>query len=127
MEYDVVIGDDSVMTVTSGTIAHWQLVRLAGKFTVKNIALVKHHFEASEKAVLPKVVIDMSKVSQLDSSAITILINFQRRIIQKGGMLVLLAMAADIFEIFSIVGIDKTFRICTTFDEFRTTYLEYSM
>lgn len=65
----------------------------------------------------------MSEVAQLDSSAITILVNFQRRIIQKDGLLVLFGMRSDIAEIFSIVGIDKMFRICTTREDFVTLYV----
>ena len=110
------------MNVVTGTLASWQSLMLQGKFTVKNIAIVRRYFERSEETPVPGVVLDMSGVSQLDSSAITILVNFQRRIIQKDGLLVLFGMRGDIAEIFSIVGIDKLFRICTDRDEFERLY-----
>ena len=66
----------------------------------------------------------MSDVTQIDSSAITILVNFQRRIIQKDGRLVLFGMRSDIAEIFSIVGIENMFRICSTRNDFEIIYAQ---
>ncbi|MBN1308441.1 MAG: STAS domain-containing protein [Chitinispirillaceae bacterium] len=110
------------MVVTESALHSWRIITLRGKFLVRNIATIRPYFEQAEKEPLPKVAIDMSGVSQLDSSAVTILVNFQRRIVQKDGLLVLFGMPNDIAEIFSIVGIDKMFRICSGRRDFEALY-----
>ncbi len=110
------------MMINESTLHSWRIITLRGKFVIKNLALIRRHFEEAEKAPLPCIAIDMSEVSQLDSSAITILVNFQRRIIQRDGLLVLFGMRSDITEIFSIVGIDKLFRICNNREDFEALY-----
>ena len=114
-------GNDS-MYIAETTSGAWSVIELRGKFVIKHLALIRRYFDLAEKRTAPSIAIDMSGVSQLDSSAITILVNFQRRIIQKDGLLVLFGMRRDIAEIFSIVGIDKLFRICATREEFEKLY-----
>lgn len=100
----------------------WRVIALQGKFVVKNLTAIRRILEKAEQTALPGIALDMSGVGQVDSSAITLLVNFQRRIIQKDGLLVLFGMRSDIAEIFSIVGIDKLFRICTDRADFETLY-----
>lgn len=110
------------MIVTVSSFNSWRIIILRGKFIVKNLALIRSHFEQAGQTQLPSIAIDMSGVSQLDSSAITLLVNFQRRVIQKDGLLVLFGLRSDIAEIFSIVGLDKMFRICSTREDFEAMY-----
>ena len=111
------------MFVSESSVDSWKIIELRGKFVIKNLALIRRYFDQTEQFDLPRIAIDMTGVSQLDSSAITILVNFQRRIIQKDGLLVLFGMHGDIAEIFSIVGIDKMFRICGSREEFERLYV----
>lgn len=110
------------MVVTVSSFNSWRIIILRGKFIVKNLALIRSRFEQAGQARLPSIALDMSGVSQLDSSAVTLLVNFQRRIIQQDGLLVLFGLRSDIAEIFSIIGIDKMFRICSTRDDFEALY-----
>ena len=110
------------MVITEERLNSWLIIILKGKFVIKNLAEIRMHFDNAALADRPAVALDMSEVSQLDSSAITILVNFQRHIIQKDGLLVLYGMSNDITEIFSIVGIDKIFRICSSRQDFKEIY-----
>ena len=110
------------MVITETTHNGWQVIALQGKFNVKHLTQVRGRLERAEQGTHRGIAIDMSGVSQVDSSAITTLVNFQRRVIQKDGLLVLFGMHADIAEIFSIVGIDKLFRICATRADFEELY-----
>ena len=112
------------MVINESTYHGWRIIILKGKFIVRNLTIIRRVFERAEGEHLPKVAIDMDGVQQVDSSAITILMNFQRRIIQKDGLLVLFGLQPDITEIFSIVGIDKLFRICTTREHFEELYAQ---
>ena len=110
------------MVITESVYHGWHLIVLEGKFIVRNLTVIRKAFERAEGEPVPEIAIDMSSVSQIDSSAITILMNFQRRLIQKDGRLVLFGLQPDIAEIFSIVGIDRLFRICTDRGDFETLY-----
>ena len=111
------------MIVTESTLQSWRIIILRGKFIVKNLAKIRLYFEEAEKVASPHIAIDMGEVTQIDSSAITILVNFQRRVIHKEGLLVLFGLSDDIAEIFSIAGIDKIFRICTNREDFERRYV----
>ena len=110
------------MTITESVYNGWRIVVLEGKFIVRNLTVIRKAFERVEREPLPGISIDMSGVTQVDSSAITLLMNFQRRVIQNNGLLVLFGLRPDIGEIFSIVGIDKLFRICIDRNDFEVMY-----
>jgi anti-anti-sigma factor len=110
------------MVITDSAVNGWRVVILEGKFIVRNLTMIRKAFERAEREVAPGIAIDMNGVSQIDSSAITLLINFQRRVVRKDALLVLFGMRPDIAEIFSIVGIDMLFRICSTKNDFETLY-----
>ncbi|MBN1757289.1 MAG: STAS domain-containing protein [Chitinispirillaceae bacterium] len=111
------------MVITESVSQGWHIIQLEGKFIVRNLTVIRKAFERAERESIPGIAIDLSGVSQVDSSAITILMNFQRRVIQKDGLLVLFGLRSDITEIFSIVGIDKLFRICRDREDFETLYV----
>jgi len=106
------------MKTGAGTIGAWQTITLAGQLTIKNLTLVRRYLERAEENPFPGVMIDMAEVTQLDSSGITLLVNFQKRISQRGGTVVIAGLTSDIAEIFSIVGIDRLFQLCGSRDEF---------
>ncbi len=110
------------MVVTVDIFNSWHIIGLRGKFIVKNLATIRKRFEEAEHKSTPLIAIDMSGVLQLDSSAVTLLVNFQRRIIRQDGLLVIFGLRRDIAEIFSIIGIDKMFRICSDRMEFEALY-----
>ena len=112
------------MEINESVYNGWGVIAMKGKFVVRNLTRIRKVFERAEGEELPKVALDMSGVLEVDSSAITILVNFQRRIIQKDGLLVLFGLQPGITEIFSIVGIDKLFRICTTRENFEALYVQ---
>lgn len=100
------------MQITENIWNSWQIIALNGKFVVKNLTMIRKKFEETVgNRTNTLVALDMSRVTQLDSSAITLLLNFQRRIFDKGGKLTLLSLSYEITEIFSIVGIDTIFTL----------------
>lgn len=112
------------MEINESVYCGWRIIVMNGKFIVRNLTLIRKVFERAEEQRPPKVAIDMGGVRQVDSSAITILMNFQRRLNQKDGLLVLFGLQPDITEIFSIVGIDKIFRSCTNREDFEALYVQ---
>jgi anti-anti-sigma factor len=113
------------MIICEELLHSWFIITLQGKFIIRNLTMIRKHFDKAEKISIPDVAIDMEGVTQIDSSAITILVNFQRRIIQRDGRLVLFGLRSDIAEIFSIVGIEKMFRMCKSKDGFVEAYVKH--
>lgn len=106
------------MNVGTRTYKNWRIIAPEGKFIVQNLISVRTVFEQAAIGDSPHIAIDMSGVERLDSSAISLLMNFRSRIEQNGGALALFGLCDDIREVFSIVGIEKVFKIYETRAEF---------
>jgi len=98
----------------------WTIISIAGRFTVQNILQVKLFFDTLITDSAIKIGIDLNRTTYLDSSAITILLNFNRRCSEKSGKVVLFGLAPDIEAILSIVGIDKVVKTVKTIEELTT-------
>jgi len=98
----------------------WIIISISGRFTVQNILRVKTFLNAFMRDSDIKIGIDLSKTTYLDSSAITILLNFHRRCSEKNGKVVLFGLAPDIEAILSIVGIDKIVKTVKTIEDLTT-------
>jgi anti-anti-sigma factor len=82
----------------------WYILNLTGKFVVKSFNRVRAAFEEIELLEAPHVAVDLTKVAQIDSSALTIILNLQKRLKEKGGQVAIIGPNAEISETFSIVG-----------------------
>ncbi|MBN2037045.1 MAG: STAS domain-containing protein [Chitinispirillaceae bacterium] len=82
----------------------WQILNLAGPFVVKSFNTVRRLFDELEATPQPRVAVDMTSVGQIDSSALTVILNLQKRLKAKGGRLAVIGPSKDISETFSIVG-----------------------
>jgi anti-anti-sigma factor len=98
----------------------WTIISITGRFTVQNILQVKSSFDTLIADSEIKIGIDLNKTTYLDSSAITILLNFNRRCAEKSGKVVLFGLAPDIEAILSIVGIDKVVKTVKTIEDLTT-------
>jgi anti-anti-sigma factor len=92
----------------------WLIITISGRFIIKNLFQIRNVFDKTERDNELFVAIDLSTTTYLDSSAITILLNFHRRCVEKGGKFVVFGLNQDIEEIVSIVGIDKLITIVKT-------------
>lgn len=104
--------DEEIITRTKKT-DDWFIITLYGKFVVKNLIRIRQAFEEAEKYPHLKTAIELSNVTHIDSSAITLLANYQKRLLEKGSGAMIFGAAPHINEIFSIVGLDKVISINT--------------
>jgi anti-anti-sigma factor len=104
MIYDQNKTSDSVSRIKWN---NWFVITISGKFSVKYLLKIKSIFEEAENSNEHLVAIDLRPATYIDSSAITIMLNFHRRCIEFGGNLILFGLNPDIESILSIVGIDK--------------------
>ncbi len=89
----------------------WFIIILYGKFVIKNLIRIRQAFDEAEKHQHLKVAIELSNVTHIDSSAITLLANFQKRLQEKGSSSMIFGAATNIAEMLSIVGLDRVIPI----------------
>ncbi len=77
----------------------WKIVRVEGHFTSESLLSVKEVFENLDKSGHGRVAIDLSKSDFVDSMAIQTMINFKRRIDERGGTLKILSPSQDVLDI----------------------------
>lgn len=104
--------EEETITRTEKT-GDWFIIIVYGKFVVKNLIRIRQAFEEAERHQHLKTAIDLSNVTHIDSSAITLLANYQKRLLEKGSGSVIFGAATEIAEIFSIVGLDRVIPINT--------------
>jgi anti-anti-sigma factor len=95
------------MTCRSSRHDKWFIMSVAGKFVVKNLAQIRMAFDEAEKNNESFLAVDLSETTLLDSSALSVLINLNKRVAEKGGKLILLGPNQEISEMFEVVGFNK--------------------
>ncbi len=101
----------------------WHIMILAGKFVVKSISLVRKKFDEIETGQNPKVAMDLNGVTHLDSSALTVVLNFKKRLQQKNGQVAVIGPSKEIKEMFSIVGFSMAVPVYGTRAQFEKSVL----
>jgi anti-anti-sigma factor len=101
----------------------WRIVVLDGRFVIKYLGKVRRKLEKIEKRPRPLVAFDLTKTTWMDSGAITLVLNFCKRIRGKSGNLALFGANRDITGIIAIVGLDTKVRCYGSAEDFRRTVL----
>lgn len=97
----------------------WFIISITGKFVVRNLFAIRTAFEQASRNSEKFVAVDLQNTTHLDSSAITMLINFKKRCGSEGGKFIVFGLNQAIEEIFSIVGMEKIITVVQTFDDFK--------
>ena len=100
---------------------NWYIISISGQFVLKNLTVVRTAFEKTVKTDETLVLLNLSEASHIDSSAITLLLNFSKRIKTKNGKLLAYGANKDMAEIFSIVGLDRIVPLYSSFKNFQSS------
>lgn len=98
------IKDVTCVTFTDASVVDAQLIE----------AIKKELFELVDKQDRRKMVLDMSKVQYLSSSALGVLIPLNEKIVNLKGTLFLCGVNPDILKVFKITKLDKIFKFKKT-------------
>jgi anti-anti-sigma factor len=96
----------------------WNVLTIVGEFVVKNLMLIREQLDAIEKAGCKKVAFDLEKVTYIDSSAITLLLNYHKKTAAKNVCMVIFGASEDVKSIFSIVGLDNSIKLYASREAF---------
>lgn len=92
----------------------WFVIKLNGAFVVRNMLNIRSILDEQSAIAGAKVAIDLSETNYIDSSAITLLVNSNKKIKQAQGELIIIGANKDIKGIFSIVNLEATINILET-------------
>lgn len=104
----------SELSCTRETWQGWHIINCSGKFVMKGGNAVRAVFEEIMETAEPKIAVDFSAVSQIDSSALAILLNLKKHLKEKNGKVVIIGPNAEINETFSIVGFSLAVPVYST-------------
>ena len=99
----------------------WNIIAIEGKFVIKFVAEIRKVLEPIKEQAAPKIALDLSKTTHLDSSAMTLMLNYQNRLKEKKGGMVVFGANEDIMGIITIIGFDSFVPIFRTRADFENS------
>jgi len=101
----------------------WHVLAIQGDFVVRHLLKVRKHLDAYMEEDKPKVAFDLTKAYCVDSSAITLMLNYSRRLMSLCGVAVVCGASKNVMGVFSIVGFERTVKVFETREQFKATVL----
>ena len=93
------------------------VITVAGELDLYTAPRLKENLLAALEDGVKKIVVDMTGVHFIDSSALGVLIGGVKRLKPNGGKLVLVSVDENVNWIFQITGLNSVFEIYDTRDE----------
>ncbi len=93
------------------------LVELAGEVDISTAPQFKRELEAAVSEGSTKVVVDLSQVTFIDSTALGVLVGAVRHLHPLGGSMVVVAGGHAVMRPITLTGLDRVFTIVATRDE----------
>ena len=97
------------------------VIQLEGEVDVYTAPQLKQQMIALLEGGARQVVVDLTQVEYLDSTALGVLIGGLKRLREMDGNLVLVCPIPRIRRVFEITGLDKIFDMCNSVDEARSS------
>jgi anti-sigma B factor antagonist len=98
------------------------LVNVSGEVDIYTAPRLKDEIVALIDEGAANMVVDLSGVTFIDSTALGVLIGGIRRVHTLGGELVMVAQSRPVQRILAITGLDKVFIVCATRGEALATF-----
>jgi anti-sigma B factor antagonist len=98
------------------------LVEVSGEVDIYTAPRLKDEIVTLIDEGAANMVVDLSKVTFIDSTALGVLIGGIKRVHTVGGELVMVAESRPVQKILAITGLDKVFVVCATRDEALATF-----
>lgn len=99
------------MQTTLHSWGNWTIVAVEGEFVVRYLNRIRPTLdELAQKSGL-NVALDLRATTLVDSTAVSTIVNFHKRLQQAGGRVVILQPSPNIKEVFSITGVGVGIRL----------------
>lgn len=100
---------------------NWKILSIKGAFVVRTLNQIRQLFDTFEKENNPLIALNFETITFIDSSAITLLLNFSKRIKAIHGKLVIFNPNYETNSIFSLVKLEALIPIYKTKHEFESS------
>lgn len=104
------------MKITADSKKNYVILLFEGSFSVENLKILEKtlqkHFEEAKH-----IVIDMSRVTFLDSSSLGVIVLYFTKLEESNRHLVLIKVKQDIYQMFTITGLTRRFRVFNTIEK----------
>lgn len=95
----------------TSTYQNAKVIQLDGPILRKDAEELNEEFSQIDIGENPKVIIDLSKVNHVCSSALGVFVNYKRKLKNHNGELKLIITDEDLLQVFEITMLDKVFEI----------------
>jgi anti-anti-sigma factor len=100
----------------------WHVLAIDGEFVVKHLMKVRSQLDLLDKEHPTKIAFNLEKTTYIDSSAITLMLNYHKKLAQKKGAMVIFGASDDVQSIFSIVGLDSSIQLYDSLVDFQKAH-----
>ncbi|MBD3316380.1 MAG: STAS domain-containing protein [Chitinivibrionales bacterium] len=100
-----------LMDIATSTWQDWTIVAIQGGFVVRHLVDLRNTLDSLEKHQTPRVALDLSGTSYMDSSAISLILNIKSRFEARGGGIAVFGANKELRELFSIVDLQQVVSI----------------
>ena len=95
----------------------YAVVSVSGEIDLETAAQLSDHALTAIREVSPRLVLDLSRVTFMDSTGLQVLIAIKRRAELAGGSLALVGVARAVMKVLTVTGLSETFTIAAAVDE----------
>ena len=100
------------LEVSTTSLGLWAVVRVDGEIDLDSAGELSEAALAAMQEIGPRVVLDLSGVTFMDSTGLKVLLAVHKRAELAGGRLVLAGPTRSVNRVVSITGFDQTFAVC---------------
>jgi anti-sigma B factor antagonist len=105
--------DVQIQTDERGT---FYLIKVSGAFCARNVLEIRGHFEDGVSLGHTKFALELSGVTQLDSTGLGLIINFNKTLIKQKGQLLIVNPSSDARNAFDVSSTNRWLQICDNID-----------
>jgi anti-anti-sigma factor len=113
----VMIINDPDFTLETHDRLTYFLVKISGKFTVKNLFEVKKAITNIMEMSIKNIVVDLEHCSEMDSSSLGLLSNVLKKLKQRNGILGLMNPGGDILNLLQETGLTSIAPLYTSIED----------
>jgi anti-sigma B factor antagonist len=98
-------------TFDTSTVGTWTVIHVRGELDLSTSEALKGALDASFAADIPKIAVDLTDVSFMDSSTLGVLISYLKRARERGGDVRLVGVQGSPAKVIALTGLDQAFAI----------------
>ncbi len=104
-------------TFETGTSGSWTVVNVQGELDLSTSAALRAAVEEAVGDSAPKVAVDLSGVTFMDSSSLGVLVACLKEVQERGGDLRLVGVSGSPAKVIALTGLDAAFTIEASLDD----------